>query len=314
LTEDSPVVVDRRADGATWRAVRVQAGAVVWRAEVVNDMKLADVLPQLRNALEVGARDSYDTAIAVLDAVDPTNASVPLPVGTELGDETRAAALRRLDALLASRGSESAGVRLGDAHRRRRFRRRQNSSSVASRIRTLTGFPSVLPARGAAVVHRVTVPDERGAIAEAGARRHAACNGRRGRGGLGPTLDDLTRDGLAEAFGRISAPDPELAERLSARTRARGRPLTESTLRQADVPEGCKALDNPVGTAPAILRTTDEGLVLAVAGVPIEFRTLIERHLFPRLDALPGGEPRRIPRPSRCAASPKPRSDKRFPG
>lgn len=75
---------------------------------------------------------------------------------------------------------------------------------------------------------------------------------------------------------------------MSARTRARGRPLTESTLRQADVPEGCKALDNPVGTAPAILRTTDEGLVLAVAGVPIEFRTLIERHLFPRLDALPG--------------------------
>lgn len=147
---------------------------------------------------------------------------------------------------------------------------------------------SVLRARGVPLVRRVTVPDERGAIAEAvrDALRRApiVVVG----GGLGPTLDDLTRDGLADAFGVPIRRDAVLADALAARTRARGRPVTESTLRQADLPEGCVALDNPVGTAPAILREHDGTLVLAVAGVPLEFRTLIERHLLPRIDAWPG--------------------------
>ncbi len=112
LTEDSPVVVNRRADGATWRAVRVQAGAVVWRAEMIADLKLSDILPKLRNALEVGARESFDTAIAVLDAVDPSGVTVPPAADAELGEERRAAALKRLDGILASRGSEVAGTKL----------------------------------------------------------------------------------------------------------------------------------------------------------------------------------------------------------
>ena len=107
---------------------------------------------------------------------------------------------------------------------------------------------SVLRARGVSVVRRVTVPDQRGAIAEAvrDALRRApiVIVG----GGLGPTLDDLTRDGLADAFGVPIHRDAALAEQLAARTRARGRPVTESTLRQADLPEGCVALENPVGT------------------------------------------------------------------
>ena len=69
-------------------------------------------------------------------------------------------------------------------------------------------------------------------------------------GGLGPTCDDLTKQVLAEAFGKKLAYHPECAGSIRAFVRRTGREMTENNLQQAYLPEGCDVLDNAWGTAP----------------------------------------------------------------
>src|SRR5437764_13647997 len=76
-------------------------------------------------------------------------------------------------------------------------------------------------------------------------------------GGLGPTMDDITRDVLAEAIGDTLVRDEKIAHRLAAFFRSRNVPLLESNLRQAMVPTHGRSLDNPDGTAPGLLFDKD---------------------------------------------------------
>ena len=72
-------------------------------------------------------------------------------------------------------------------------------------------------------------------------------------GGLGPTCDDLTKNVLAECFGKPLVFHEPSARRIEAyfqRLHA-GRPMTENNYQQAMLPEGCTVLDNDWGTAPA---------------------------------------------------------------
>ena len=69
-------------------------------------------------------------------------------------------------------------------------------------------------------------------------------------GGLGPTCDDLTKQVLAEAFGRPLVFHPECADAIRDYFAKSGREMTENNLQQAWLPEGCHILDNPWGTAP----------------------------------------------------------------
>ena len=57
-------------------------------------------------------------------------------------------------------------------------------------------------------------------------------------GGLGPTCDDLTKNVLAEAFGKKLVYHQESLERIKDYARVTGRPLTENNFQQALVPEG----------------------------------------------------------------------------
>ena len=72
-------------------------------------------------------------------------------------------------------------------------------------------------------------------------------------GGLGPTLDDLTRDGVAAALGRRLVTDEGVAARLAELYGRHGRALDEASARQALFPRGARVLDNPVGTAPGFV-------------------------------------------------------------
>ncbi len=72
-------------------------------------------------------------------------------------------------------------------------------------------------------------------------------------GGLGPTMDDITRDGLALAFEDTLHQDEEIAEGLRAFFAKRGMPVLESNLKQAMVPTDGRAIANPNGTAPGLL-------------------------------------------------------------
>ncbi len=111
-------------------------------------------------------------------------------------------------------------------------------------------------------------------------------------GGLGPTMDDITRDGLAEVFGDPLRMDEGIAQKLRDFFALRNAPLLESNLRQAMVPVHGRALDNPNGTAPGLLfENTFEGkdrIGIALPGPPNEFIPLVDNIALPYLRAKTG--------------------------
>ena len=77
-------------------------------------------------------------------------------------------------------------------------------------------------------------------------------------GGLGPTQDDVTREALAAVAGVKLVRQPELETWLRQRFGRMGvQRMAEMNLRQADVPEGARTIDNPRGTAPGLILEID---------------------------------------------------------
>lgn len=109
-------------------------------------------------------------------------------------------------------------------------------------------------------------------------------------GGIGPTQDDLTREGICAATGRAMAFDEAYAEALRRRFREWGREMPESNLRQAEHPEGAELLANPKGTAPGLVLDHEGTLLFAVPGVPEEMALLLADHVLPRIRARAGVE------------------------
>lgn len=105
-------------------------------------------------------------------------------------------------------------------------------------------------------------------------------------GGLGPTVDDMTRDGVAQAFGVSTIFSEELWQLIQERFQKYGRPATDNNRRQAFLPANAQAIPNPVGTAPAFYVHQDGKLVVSLPGVPKELIYLYEnavRDLLARL-------------------------------
>lgn len=102
-------------------------------------------------------------------------------------------------------------------------------------------------------------------------------------GGLGPTVDDPTRQAIAEALERELEFRPELWEQVVARLARYGRVAAENQRRQAYAPRGAIAIENPVGTAPAFLVERGRQTVIALPGVPREMETLLEEYVLPYL-------------------------------
>jgi nicotinamide-nucleotide amidase len=108
-------------------------------------------------------------------------------------------------------------------------------------------------------------------------------------GGLGPTMDDITREVLAEAMGDTLQHDEKIAHRLEAFFRARNIPLLESNLKQALVPRNGRAIPNPNGTAPGLLFEKDGKIAIALPGPPNEFNPMVENEVVPYLRTKTGG-------------------------
>jgi competence/damage-inducible protein CinA-like protein len=102
-------------------------------------------------------------------------------------------------------------------------------------------------------------------------------------GGLGPTVDDPTRQAVALALGVETEFRDELWEQVQDRHRRFGRIPTENNKRQAYVPQGATAVENPVGTAPAFIVETDGCTIIALPGVPREMEHLMEVTIIPYL-------------------------------
>jgi nicotinamide-nucleotide amidase len=102
-------------------------------------------------------------------------------------------------------------------------------------------------------------------------------------GGIGPTLDDLTREAAAEVLGRPLVFQPQLFEQIRDFFTRLGRTVSENNRKQAFIPEGAIAIENPVGTAPGFIAEQDGRAILAVPGVPHEMRYFMEHSVLPYL-------------------------------
>lgn len=110
-------------------------------------------------------------------------------------------------------------------------------------------------------------------------------------GGLGPTMDDITRDVLAEAMGDTLVQDEQIAQQLRRFFAQRGMPILESNLRQALVPRSGRAIPNPHGTAPGLLFEGKDGkIAIALPGPPNEFIPMVNEQVMPHLRARTGGK------------------------
>lgn len=120
-------------------------------------------------------------------------------------------------------------------------------------------------------------------------------------GGLGPTQDDVTREAIAAVTGRALRRDATLEQRLHARFEALGRAMSASNLRQADVPEGARVIEQTFGTAPGLMVEHGAGVIYAVPGVPAEMEDMLARAVLPDLLARAGTPGRIVSRVVRVA-------------
>jgi len=127
------------------------------------------------------------------------------------------------------------------------------------------------------------LPDERETLATAFAEARSRSAVVLATGGLGPTHDDLSREGLAGALGEELVEDPSLIEILEERFRAFGR-MPEANRRQAMRVPSAEALPNPIGSAPGWWDDRDGVVVVLMPGVPSEMRRMWEDQVRPRLE------------------------------
>jgi competence/damage-inducible protein CinA-like protein len=127
------------------------------------------------------------------------------------------------------------------------------------------------------------VGDNEARIAEAVAQGARRSNVVITSGGLGPTVDDPTRAAVARAFSLPIEYRPELWQQIEARFQRFGRAPTENNRKQAYVPAGALALENPVGTAPCFVVEHAGGVVISLPGVPRELDYMLEHAVLPYL-------------------------------
>jgi molybdenum cofactor synthesis domain-containing protein len=126
--------------------------------------------------------------------------------------------------------------------------------------------------QGIRLVEVRIVPDEIGRIAETVNALRAAHDYLFTTGGIGPTHDDITVDGIAAAFGVPIVVHPDARAILEDFYRDRSGGLTDARLRMARVPEGAELIPNPTSGAPGVRI----GNVFILAGVPQIAASMLE--------------------------------------
>jgi nicotinamide-nucleotide amidase len=108
-------------------------------------------------------------------------------------------------------------------------------------------------------------------------------------GGLGPTEDDLTREGVAETLGLQLRRDPQIVQAIERRFTEHGWKMSPNNVKQADVISGATVLPNSNGTAPGqwITGQSDgkEKIIVLLPGPPHELKALFESSVLERLRA-----------------------------
>lgn len=109
-------------------------------------------------------------------------------------------------------------------------------------------------------------------------------------GGLGPTVDDLTRDAIAKALGDDLVRIPDMEEKLRKLFSLRKLTWTQSIGRQADKPSSARFIDNPNGSAPGLICEKNGKVVVAMPGPKGEFNPMAAGPVREFLEKLQGGQ------------------------
>jgi len=102
-------------------------------------------------------------------------------------------------------------------------------------------------------------------------------------GGLGQTVDDMTRQGVANAVNQPLEQRESLVDDLKEKFKRFNAQMSQSNLLQAMMPRNAIAVNNPVGTAPAFIVETERGAIISLPGVPREMKYLMEHSILPYL-------------------------------
>jgi competence/damage-inducible protein CinA-like protein len=132
---------------------------------------------------------------------------------------------------------------------------------------------------GVRVVEHMTVADDARQIAGALAHLSQVAPLLVTTGGLGPTLDDLTRQALASALGESLVEDTQAMEWLDAWFETSKLPMPESNRVQTLRPASARVLPNTHGTAPGLAATLNQCEIFCLPGPPSEMRPMFEREL-----------------------------------
>jgi nicotinamide-nucleotide amidase len=107
-------------------------------------------------------------------------------------------------------------------------------------------------------------------------------------GGLGPTDDDLTRQGFAKFLGIELQLENDLLQKIEDFFAERDLPVPDRCKVQAYVPAGAEALVNNLGTAPGIMAEAKGKLLVALPGVPSEMKKMFEESVLQKLKEFAG--------------------------
>jgi molybdenum cofactor synthesis domain-containing protein len=116
-------------------------------------------------------------------------------------------------------------------------------------------------------------------------------------GGLGPTFDDKTLQGVAKALNRKLEVNPEALEMVKQRcnqyAKKRGLPtaveMTPPRVKMAIFPENTKMVNNPIGTAPGLQVDFPATTLFVLPGVPSEMEAIFKETIVPKLKEATGG-------------------------
>ena len=141
-----------------------------------------------------------------------------------------------------------------------------------------------LAERGILLVRKSVVGDDRELLASEIRQARDASDVVILTGGLGPTLDDLTREAASDATRRDLKLSQAVVKDIEERFRRFNRPMAEVNKRQAYILDGAEILHNPRGTAPGQWLEDEHGILVLLPGPPRELEPMFEEACLPLLD------------------------------
>ena len=148
---------------------------------------------------------------------------------------------------------------------------------------------ALLTPLGIEILWHLSVGDSPGALSSALTSLPAAVDGIVVAGGLGPTIDDRSRQEIADAAGVELEFDEEIWSQIRQRLVAAKVEPADNNRNQAQRPQGSEWLINRWGSAPGFrLLLAEETLLFALPGVPSEFDSMLKEYVLPWIDSYSG--------------------------